>query len=240
MSDVVVHFYKKRKNKQIVEVEPFNDQNDCIYSAFQVPLLHINVRDWSNKKEKLLKIHTNSKQNATRADQSDVSTDYHFNSGTGNCYSSEIFKILEEEIVVLEHMVLHPNDFMNVDWEDALCTSDDDDTDLYFEMNNSWFESSTDGGFHGPHTHGPIGYSCVLYIDFDESVHEQTIFMNPFFSSFFGCNCEYKDDFAREGSLICFPSPVVHYTRPNYSSRERLICSWNMRVVSSNGTQVIA
>ena len=237
MSDVVVHFYQKRKNKQIVDVEPFNDHDDFIYSAFQIPLLHVNVRDWPNKKQKLLKLHNNSKQNATRADQADVSTDYHFNGDTGNCYSSEICKILDEEIGVLEHMILHPNDFTDFDF-DEYCL--DGDKDLYFEMNNSWFESSTDGGFHGPHTHGPTGYSCVLYIDFDESVHEQTIFMNPFFTSFFGCNHEYKADFAKEGSLICFPSPVVHYTRPNFSKKERLICSWNMRVVSSNGTEVIA
>lgn len=237
MSDVVLHLYNKRKNKQIVDVEPFNAENDFVYAAFQVPLLHVNVRDWSTKKQKLLKIHKNSKQNETKSDDTDVSTDYHFNGDTGNCYSSQICKILEEEISVLEDMVLHPNDYNDINLEDYCL---DDDKDLYFEMTNSWFESSVDGSFHGPHTHGPIGYSCVLYINFDQSVHEQTIFMNPFFTSFFGCNPEYKVDFASEGSLICFPSPIVHFTRPNFSKTDRLICSWNMKVVSSNGTEVIS
>ena len=237
MSDVVLHLYNKRKNKQIVDVEPFNDENDFVYSAFQVPLLHVNVRDWPTKKQKLLKIHKNSKQNETKFDDTDVSTDYHFNGDTGNSYTSQINKILEEEISVLEDMVLHPNDYNDLNLEEY-CSGDD--KDLYFEMSNSWFESSVDGGFHGPHTHGPIGYSCVLYINFDQSVHEQTIFMNPFFTSFFGCNPVYKADFASEGSLICFPSPIVHFTAPNFSKTDRLICSWNMRVVSSNGTEVIS
>ncbi len=237
MSDVVLHLYGKRKNQQIQNVEPFNESNDFVYTAFQVPILHVNVRDWTNKKQKLLNLHYNSKQNATKGDRSDVSTDYHYNGDSGNCYSAEIHNILEEEIGVLEDMILHPNDFTDFDFEEY-CS--DGDGDLYFELNNSWFEASVDGSFHGPHTHGPTGYSCVLFIDFDESVHEQTIFMNPFFSSFFGCNCEYKADFAQEGSLICFPSPIVHYTRPNFSKKERLICSWNMKVISSNGTEVIA
>lgn len=237
MSDIIIHAYKHRKNEHIQEVEPFNDEGDFLYSAFQVPLTHVKVRDWKNKKQKLLRLHNNSKQNARKGDRLDVTTDYHYNGETGSCYSKDLFNILEEEIVVLENMLLCENSFNDFDF-DEYCS--DDDTNFYFEMNNSWFEGASGGSFHGPHTHGPTGYSCVLYVNFNNSKHRPTVFMNPFFTSFFGCNSEYIPDFVEEGSLLCFPSPIVHYTIPNVSDEERLICSWNMKVVTSGGNEVIA
>ena len=96
--------------------------------------------------------------------------------------------------------------------------------DMHAEI---WFQKYYENQFHTPHTHGTIGYSSVLYINFDKKIHKGTIFLSPF-NHPDGKHIEYAPD-VDEGSFIFFPSYLYHYTLPHKSDTIRIIMSMNIR-----------
>ena len=98
---------------------------------------------------------------------------------------------------------------------------------VFFQIQNSWFEQSKKYQAHYPHHHGPIGYSCVLYIHYDQRRTHSNYFYESLISSIGG---QWIGQFqnAKEGSLLCWPSPVMHFTHPNASDKERIVLSFNM------------
>ena len=240
----IIHSYGKRKDtfSNIQQLTPQCGENNFVIPMFSVPLCHIEVENWKIKKEQLLNIHKNveTNENGNPTNRFDVSTDYHFNNKSGSSYSIDIHRILQDEINLLQDMILHPTDFNNMVY-DILPEMECDDCDYYFRLENSWFERAPKSKQHSAHTHGPVGYSCVLFLDYDCNEHSPTVFLNPFFSSFFGCPPDYcPDHIVKEGSLICFPSPVVHYTNPNNSDNDRMILSWNMSIVNKFNNRILA
>lgn len=240
----IIHSYGKRKDtfSSIEELIPYSGTSNFVIPMFSVPLCHIEVRDWAIKKQQLLNIRKNAEinENGNPEDQFDVLTDYHFNNRSGSSYSMDIHRILEDEICLLQDMILNPTDFNNMVYDTAPGV-EYDDCEYYFKLENSWFEKASRSKQHSAHTHGPVGYSCVLFVDYDHNEHNPTVFLNPFFSSFFGCPPDYSPKhLVKEGSLICFPSPVVHYTHPNNSNRDRIILSWNMSIVNKFNNRVFA
>ena len=90
-----------------------------------------------------------------------------------------------------------------------------------------WFQKYYENQFHSPHNHGAIGYSSVLYINFDKRIHKATRFLPPF-NDPDGNHIEFAPD-VDEGSFIFFPSYLYHYTLPNKSDTIRIIMSMNIR-----------
>ena len=163
-----------------------------------IPFYHYKVSNWKEKKEQLLDFVSNL--SFKYFDQiADLYTTY------GDQTSSIPLKILEDDILKFTTEVKYSGEM---------------DADI-------WFQKYYENQFHSPHNHGAIGYSAVLYINFDKRIHEGTRFLAPF-NDPDGNHIEFVPD-VDEGSLIFFPSYLYHYTLPNKSDTIRIIMSMNLR-----------
>ena len=181
--------------------------NNFIDYMFKVPLLHLQVSNWETKKEILFEMAKTS--NLMMFEESTVKSDYHEenNAQSMGKHNNKVLEVLEEEIEI----------FCN-----------------YFEFNScviksSWFEVADQMHYHGIHNHGSTGYSSVCYIDYDKSAHTPTQFVSPFHNFLTGELLQYMPE-VEEGSIIFFPSSIMHYTEPNTSEIERTILSFNIKI----------
>ena len=183
--------------------------NNFIDYMFEVPLLHLQVKNWEKKKKILFEMAKTSDFIMAEEYCSKVKSDYHKqnNAKSMGKHNNKVLEVLEEEMEI----------FCN-----------------YFEFNSctiksSWFESADQGNYHGIHNHGTTGYSSVCYIDYNKSVHTPTQFVSPFHNFLTGELLQYEPE-VEEGSIIFFPSVIMHYTEPNISKIERTILSFNIGV----------
>ena len=169
-------------------------------TLFEVPIIHLMVENWQEKKQKLVNIIklVNSKINLSN----NIYTDYFTNQ---NSYDKNIAEIFSSEI-----------DSINSLLNQNLC------------IDNCWFQVAKKHNYHGPHTHGAIGYSVVCYIQYNKNLHPGITLVAPFSDFITGYPIECKPNIS-EGSLLCFPSNVLHYTEPNLSDIDRIILSFNLK-----------
>jgi hypothetical protein len=241
---MIRHLYKNRKDifSHQKNLLPVHGPNDFLIPIFSVPLLHIEIKNWDKKKQELLQIYSYSQKNAIQiGGQGDVNTDYHYNSKNGNTYSPAIYDILEEDLLLAKSILFNKDDFQKnkINGSEYLYSPEELD-DIEFVMENSWFETSTKLTHHEVHTHGPVGYSIVVFIEYDETVHSPTQFVNPFVSSFIGNPQNYSpSQFVKEGSMIIFPAPILHYTSPNESDVKRVVLAFNTCTKSKTTNEYI-
>jgi len=163
-----------------------------------IPFYHYKVSNWKEKKEQLLDFVSNLSFKYFDK-PADLYTTY------GDQTSSIPLKILEDDILKFTTEVKYSG-----------------------EINAEiWFQKYYENQFHSPHNHGAIGYSSVLYINFDKRMHDGTRFLAPF-NDPDGNHVEFAPD-VDEGSLIFFPSYLYHFTVPNKSDSIRIIMSMNIR-----------
>ena len=163
-----------------------------------VPFYHYKVNNWREKKEQLLDFVSNLSFKFND-EIADLYTTY------GDQTSSKPLKILEDDITKFTTEVKYSGEMV---------------ADI-------WFQKYYENQFHTPHHHGAIGYSSVLYINFDNRIHEGTRFLAPF-NDPDGNHVEFAPD-VDEGSFIFFPSYLYHYALPNKSDTIRIIMSMNIR-----------
>lgn len=94
-------------------------------------------------------------------------------------------------------------------------------------LSSMWYERSRKFDAHGPHNHGATGFSAILYVDFDQSEHESTVFYSPFNDPMNGDDMSFQP-VVREGDLIIFPAMILHEGPMNMSEKERVIVSFNI------------
>ena len=97
----------------------------------------------------------------------------------------------------------------------------------------AWFERALYKCHHPVHTHGHGGWSAVLFIEYDPTVHTPTVFIAPFNQFVTGMQLTYMPE-VEEGDLILFPSFLLHYTQLNESHVQRTVASFNMTVDMNN------
>ena len=163
-----------------------------------IPFYHYKVNNWKEKKEKLLDFVSNLSFKYFD-NIADLYTTY------GDQTSSKALKILEDDIVKFTSEIKYSGEMIA----------------------EIWFQKYYENQFHSPHNHGAIGYSSVLYINFDKKIHDGTRFLAPF-NDPDGKHIEFAPD-VDEGSLIFFPSYLNHYTLPNKSDTIRVIMSMNLK-----------
>jgi hypothetical protein len=199
------------------EVDPLESY---LIPMFSVPVMHLKLQDWDNKKEELYKIYNERAKNSnvfkrTGTAELDVDTDYHYNfdsevdhQGNRDGYSSFLDNLLDDELKFVSEIF-----------------------EFDVSVGNSWFEKASKHKFHSPHNHGAVGLSCVIYLQFDPKKHTPTVFLNPITATF-GPNAPYAEmpPGINEGSMIVFPSYLMHYTAPNYSDLDRIILSFNLEL----------
>ena len=136
-----------------------------------IPFYHYKVNNWREKKEQLLDF-VSTLSFKFKDQIADLYTTY------GDQTSSIPLKILEDDIVKFTTEVKYSGEM---------------DADI-------WFQKYYENQFHSPHNHGAIGYSAVLYINFDKRIHEGTRFLAPF-NDPDGNHIEFVPD-VDEGSVI--------------------------------------
>ena len=177
-------------------------------NMFSIPFFHFDVNDWEMKKEKILEIASkaNIKKNIEGIERDYCSHDYFDNKQS---YSHDVLPLIIPEA---QRFTKYFSDAKK------------------FSIENFWFESSSYGECHTPHNHGSLGFSAVMYVDYDEKEHDPTCFLSPFNNFITGGDLKYVPEGIKSGSLIFFPSVIHHYTTPNRSHKSRLILSWNMSI----------
>ena len=170
---------------------------------FTIPFYNIQIDNWSIKKQKLLEI-CNSSRFANNDPISKVYTDFNKDYN----YTGQVFEILEDDLNKFSNKVQTTCSLKSVD---------------------IWFQRYVKGNFHTPHDHGSIGYSSVCFIEYDENEHNPPRFICPF-KSVHGQFIEYTPENIIEGTMIFFPSMLLHYVLPTTSDKVRTIMSMNILI----------
>jgi hypothetical protein len=181
--------------------------SNFIDNMFNIPILHLKVTNWEKKKEILLEMVNNCDLIVGKNDTLKTDFDIQNHNQTMGQHNDKITKILKEEIEI----------FCNVFNFNQ------------YEMISSWFEIAAQENYHPIHNHGSIGYSSVCYIKYDHNVHTPTQFISPF-NNFLDGSLLYYEPKVEEGSIIFFPSLIMHHTKPNNSKIERTILSFNLNI----------
>jgi hypothetical protein len=166
------------------------------------------VEGWDEKKEKLIKIFNRNNDYFKLSDNDTVITDYY----SSNNYKDEVYNILREEIL----------EFL------SYCQLD-------LKFANCWFEESIRNMHHSIHNHGPVGFSAVCFVEYDQEVHYPTQFIAPFNDFMQANTIKYSPSCVMEGTLIFFPSVIHHFTMPNTSDKRRIALSFNLSPYETEG-----
>jgi len=169
-------------------------------NKFQVPFFIYQLD--LNKQLQILNIFTCNKKNLEKKDPvSDVYTDFFASKN----YLPDVIEILQEELADLYLLAGFRNPIIS----------------------QVWMQQYTKGCFMTPHNHGMTGFSAIYYIKFDSEEHEATRFISPVSDFINGDNHEFRPE-VNKGTLIFFPSMLMHYARPNQSDKPRAILSFNI------------
>ena len=167
---------------------------------FSIPLIHISISDWKSTKKEIKKLYSQSDLTIDSLEK--VKSDFY----SEKKYNKKIQNIFYKEIKALEQMI----------------------GEKKFFVSNAWIETSEKNMFHQVHNHGPIGFSAVCFVDYDENLHSPTQFVSPFNNYLNGSIVSHSPDHISEGSILFFPSMIHHYTIPNDSDTDRTILSFNL------------
>jgi hypothetical protein len=164
---------------------------------FTIPLYKYEIFDWRCKKTKLLELY----QSLNTQVLDNVITSWNCNSQLLTSHCKNVFG---EEIHKFKNEI-----GVNLDVEDF------------------WFQEYKKGMNHQPHTHGPLGFSAVAYIKYNNQKHDSTVFISPYSCNVTGIPSTYRPE-VNEGEIIFFPANILHYARQNNTDENRLICSFNL------------
>ncbi len=165
-----------------------------------IPFYHVKLDDWETKKTCLLDIfETYAKPNMIGGHQS---TDYN----NRNHYHHKVERVLYSDIL---------KGVRSLDYYGTP------------KLENSWFQIYDNNQDHAPHNHGVGGISLVVFIEYGEG-HLPTTFMSPFVSMKDGNYMDYVPEGVEEGSMIMFPSALMHYAPVNQTDSKRMILSSNL------------
>ena len=174
-----------------------------IFSMFSIPLIQMECVNWVVKKQQLL----NLPKKLTKIDS--IETDFHSYKNNSNFINNEEIKtIFKDELDYFMRTINISN----------------------LELTSSWFEKSTLGSSHSVHSHGITGYSSVCYINYDENCHSPLTFLAPYRNFLDGDDLFYTPTNIKEGTILFFPSAILHYAPLNETTTERLVVSFNLNL----------
>lgn len=177
--------------------------NNFITPMFIIPYLKLDVDNWKDKKKKLLKLMNDC------------------NLGTDPLILTSFF---DDESI-------NQNDLIQSIFEEEL-----NHMKKSFGFNNClikhfWFQEQTKNMFHPMHHHCGVNVmmSSICYLEYDSSEHTATQFISPFIDSLSSSYMNFMPE-VREGTIIFFPSNILHQTLPSTSNKPRKIVSFNLEV----------
>lgn len=199
-------FEKKFEDENII-----SSNNEMIIHKeflFPITLFQIEMRNWEEKRVKLMSIYENNQHQFERDSKDLIHSDWG-NRDNDDEMSKLVGKIFSDEIHYLR------TDFPGCE-------------ELYLKL--AWFQNYIKGSTHYIHNHGNLGYSGICYIKYNQEVHNPAIFVGSYNHPLHNYLIEYKPSNIKEGTMLIFPSFVNHYVPVNHSDEERIILSFNLRL----------
>ena len=175
---------------------------------FQVPIIVMQLSNWQEKKQSLLKLYKKYTANDyfETHKENEIETNFHYLSNNREermKFCKEISLILQEEFYFLGEKV---------------------NNNLHLDM--AWFQLYKKNQQHTVHNHGALNYSFVCFVEFNPEFHKPTTFISPF-NNFENGSVVYHTPNVDEGGIIFFPSAILHESAKNISEKERIILSGN-------------
>ena len=152
------------------------------------------ISNWQEKKYKLIELFYKTKPRI----YGNVITNFSSSQENKDLIIKEIIRLFNDEINNLKEII----------------------GSEYF-LESAWIQEYQKDMNHGLHNHG-VGYSSVIYINFDKEKHSSTIFVDKENSKSFLPEVE-------EGDIIFFNSKHYHHCPTNESDDKRMICSFNLK-----------
>ena len=176
-------------------------------AMFSIPLFRFEQANWKEKKSRILRALPKLTDSHVSLDK-DSNTDYYLNNMGKSlpAYTSIVMDCLSDSM-------------------DEFCARGFPVDPVVTSM---WFETSYKSNYHGTHNHGSLGYSAVLFVEFDPEVHTPTRFIAPFMNFYTGGLIDHWPKNVSEGTLLIFPSVILHDIQPNQSDKARTVVSFNI------------
>ena len=190
------------------------NSNAEVIEMFSVPLYKFSIPNWEEEKKLILEALPEEKL------YTDICTDFFENSNERKLpsYTDVVLDIVSPAIRTLQSTLDRGPD-------GQLLTHG-----AWMGLDNMWYQTEYKGHKHDLHNHGTIGWSSVLYVNYNPEVHTATRFLSPF-----GCGAgtggliqRFQPDI-REGDFIIFDSNIPHEALPNKSDEKRTIISLNFQ-----------
>jgi hypothetical protein len=167
---------------------------------FVIPIFRYECKNWIDKKQKILEKIDKTKY--TRSSTENFNSDR----GNKNCnFKSNFIDIFSQEI----------NQFCN-------------EIGTNFKVIDAWSVDYNQNDFQGPHNHRSHSYSGILYVEYDSKEHEPTLFIAPWNDPIYdGTQLKFCTN-VKEGTIIFFPSFLLHYAPLNKSNKKRIVVSFDL------------
>ena len=98
---------------------------------------------------------------------------------------------------------------------------------ISIHFSDIWYQKYYKHDYHMTHNHGALGWSSVVYVEFDPEIHTGTRLLSPFGNHIDGTVMEYLPKI-EEGDMILFPSSILHESSINRTDKRRTIISYNI------------
>jgi hypothetical protein len=103
-----------------------------------------------------------------------------------------------------------------------------------YKILDVWSLSYEKDKFHQIHNHRTLGFTGIIYVDFNEDEHHSTKFIIPWNDPVKDSINIFSLDSISEGDMIIFPSSLIHFTDPNFSNLKRRIVAFDLIPLNNN------
>ena len=169
-----------------------------LQNIFSLPLIRYKIHNWGQVKKEFKKVLPKLDKSLLK---DDIYTDYFLNDLELPSYSDKILSTIKPYLADLSQ-----------------------NNRIY--ITDMWFQTALRGMNHTCHNQW-LGWSAIIYVDYDITCHTATKFYSPFPDPFNGAVQSYIPTI-EEGTLLIFPSNIVHEALPNTSDIPRTIISFNL------------
>jgi len=176
---------------------------------FSVPFYHYEIENWSDVKKNLKNVIGDLDERHLSSDKK-VYSDFFTQMGSDSLpsYYPNVLEVIKPYLV----------DFFSIG----------DHVGNSVQCTDMWYQETLKGQEHGIHNHGSIGWSSIIYFDFNPKVHQATKFFAPF-NNYYTGNMISVSPIVEEGNMVIFPSSIAHVGPVNESDEKRSVISFNLR-----------
>ena len=180
---------------------------DNVEVMFSIPLIHYKIENWEHNKKRILDALPPEEKGIShenyRADK--LTTDW-------ATWQSDTDVLPSYASVLIDIIKPYLKKFVG---------------DMPISFTDMWYQKYYNGSSHNTHNHGALGWSSVVYVEFDPAVHVATRLLSPFGNHIDGTVMEYLPKI-EEGDMILFPSSILHESGVQRTDKRRTIISYNM------------